>query len=148
MKCIFCGKIKSAVFFVAAVLAAYFINVEVQSYLGRQAVAATGLVSVAFEDALQKAGDDGKLILVDVSAIWCSTCRTLDKTVFSDDSVKAAINEKYVFSRIEYESDEGQRFLERYNASGFPTLFVIRPDGSVVKRLRVTFSPAEFRSQL
>ena len=148
MKCIFCGKIKSAVFFVAAVLAAYFINVEVQSYLGRQAVVATGLVSVAFEDALQKAGDDGKLVLVDVSAIWCSTCRTLDKTVFSDDSVKAAINEKYVFSRIEYESDEGQQFLERYNASGFPTLFVIRPDGSVVKRLRVTFSPAEFRSQL
>ncbi|HMS09210.1 MAG TPA: thioredoxin family protein [Pyrinomonadaceae bacterium] len=148
MKCLFCGKIKSAVFFVVALLAAYFINVEVQSYFGRQALAGTGLESVAFEDALAKAGNDGKLVLVDVSAIWCSTCRKLDNTVFSDDSVKAAINEKYVFSRIEYESEEGQRFLERYNASGFPTLFVIRPDGSIVRRLKVTFSPEEFRSQL
>lgn len=148
MKCLFCGKVRSAVFFVAALSAAYFINVEVQSYFGRQALAETGLESVAFENALAKAADDGKLVLVDVSAIWCSTCRKLDSTVFSDTSVKEAINDKYVFSRIEYESEEGQRFLERYNASGFPTLFVIRPDGTVVKRLKVTFSPEEFRSQL
>ncbi len=148
MKRTFKSRVGSAVFFVAALLGAYFINIEVQSYLGEQAFAETGLISTDFRSALSKAAAEDKLILVDVSAIWCSTCRRLDRTVFSDPGVKQVIDEKYVFSRVEYESEEGQEFLESYNASGFPTLFLIRPDGTVAKRLSVTFSPKEFRAQL
>jgi thiol:disulfide interchange protein len=148
VKRIFQSKIGSAVFFVVALVGGYFINVEIQSYLGRHAIAATGLESLAFDEALSKASAEGKLVLVDVSAVWCSSCRMLDNTVFSDPDVKKVIAEKYVFSRVEYESEEGQQFLERFDVSGFPTLFLMSPDGSVAKRLRVTFSPEDFREQL
>lgn len=80
MKRIFHSRFGSAVFFVSALVGAYFINVEVQSYLGRQATAATGLVSLSFDEALVKASAEQKLVLVAVSAVWCSTCRKLDRS--------------------------------------------------------------------
>ncbi|MGH9949227.1 MAG: thioredoxin family protein [Pyrinomonadaceae bacterium] len=148
LKLLFSGTIGKLLFFVAIALGVYFVNVEVQSYFGRQAVERTGLVSTSFNDALVRAKSEDKLVLVDVSAIWCSTCRTLDNEVFSKPEVRRAINDRYIFSRIEYESDEGQQFLERYSASGFPTLWLINGEGIIVKRLNVTFDPQNFIAQL
>jgi thiol:disulfide interchange protein len=88
------------------------------------------------------------LILAEVSAVWCSSCRQLDNQVFADPEVRRTIDKRFVFSRIEYESEEGERFIEKYNVTGFPTLFLIRPDGTVARRLQVTFSPEEFLAQL
>ncbi len=148
MKKIFSGTILSWVVFGAIALAAYFINVEVQSYLGRQALEKTGLVSLRLDEALSKAGAENKQVLVDVSAIWCPTCRKLDNDVFADAGVRQYINENLAFTRLEYESEEGQAFLEKYHASGFPTLWLLDQNGRVIKRLRVTFDPEAFLRQL
>lgn len=136
-----------AVFAVVAV-SAYFINVEVQSYLGRRALEKTRLASLPLEEALIKAKGEKKLVLVDVSAIWCPTCRQLDIEIFGREDVRRVIREKYVFTRLEYETDEGQRFLEKYRASGFPSLFLLDGEGRVIKRLSVTFDAGEFLRQL
>ena len=79
-----------------------------------------------------------------MSAIWCPTCRRLDKEVFSDDRVKNVISDQYVFARIEYESEQGKAFMERYDVRGFPTLLVLNADGDKMGRLRLTFEPSEF----
>lgn len=136
-----------AVFAVVAV-SAYFINVEVQSCLGRRALEITRLASLPLEEALIKAKSEKKLVMVDVSAIWCPTCRRLDIEIFGREDVARVIGEKYVFTRLEYESQEGQQFLEKYEASGFPSLFLLDGDGKLIKRLRVTFDAGEFIRQL
>jgi thioredoxin-related protein len=133
---------------IAVPTAVYLINVEVQSYLGRQALADTGLVSMNLSDAVSRARAEDKMVLVYVSAIWCSNCRRLDTEVFSDERVKAEIAKDFVFSRLEYESDEGQRFLEEREVSGFPTLWLLDGEGKTVKRLRVTYDPNEFAAEL
>lgn len=148
MKKLYSRGIISIAVFLVIVISAYFINVEVQSYRGRQALAATGLVSLPFDEALKTAKTENKLVFVDVSAIWCPTCRKLDKEIFADKEVRRAISQKYVFSRLEYESDEGQEFLEKYDVSGFPTLLLIDSEGRVVKRLAITFDPSEFIEQI
>ena len=129
-------------------LSVYFTNVEVQSYFGRQALAQTGLQRFTLDEAIIKASSENKQILVDVSAIWCSTCRRLDREMFANENVKKAINEKFVFSRLEYESSEGTAFLEKHNASGFPNLWILDSKGSAVRQLRVTFNEGEFIRQL
>lgn len=136
--------------FVLATAAAigYFVNVEVQSYLGRQALAKAALQNYPLDEALKKARDENKLVLVDVAAIWCPTCRRLDKDIFADQAVKQKINERFVFSRLEYESAEGTAFLKQHDAEGFPNLWILDGDGKTVKKLRVTFDPAEFSAQL
>lgn len=133
---------------VAVAVMAYFVNVQVQSYLGRQALAATGLVSLPLEQALAKARAESKLVLVEVSAIWCPSCRLMDKNVFADAGVKKIITEKYIFSRLEYESPEGRAFLKAQGLEGFPNLVLLDGSGKRVQRLELTFKPAEFRDQL
>lgn len=138
----------SIIFFAIVAVSAYFINVEVQSYWGRQALEKAALTNLPLADALSKAKAENKLILVDVSAIWCPTCRRLDNDVFADSRVRQTINEKFLFSRLEYESSEGTAFLEKHKATGFPNLWLLDGNGNVVKRLQVTFNPNEFLSQL
>ena len=126
----------------------YFANVEVQSYFGRQALAKAAIENHTLDEALKKARAENKLVLVDVAAIWCPTCRRLDNDVFADSKVRQKINERYVFSRLEYESPEGTEFLEKHAASGFPNLWILDGDGKTVKKLNVTFDPSEFTAQL
>ena len=148
MKGIFSNKLVSLTLLIAIPLSVYFLNVEVQSYWGRQALAETGLNSLSLDDAVTKATAEDKMIIVDVSAIWCPTCRKLDKTVFADEKVRKKINEKFVFSRLEYESEEGTAFLKKHKVRGFPSLFLLNGSGEVVKRLRVVFEPSQFLAQL
>lgn len=130
------------------VLAAYFINVEVQTYLGEQALEETGLEIRSFEDALIASKETGKPVLADLSAIWCASCRSFDQAVLANEVVKAKIEKDYVFARLEYESDEGGAFMERYGVRGFPNILVINGDGSLDRKLLVTRSPQEFLAQL
>ena len=96
------AAVKSILTLAIAITVLYFGKVEVQSYLGRKAVANTGFEAMSLEQALVAARADEKLVLADMSAIWCPSCRRLDKEVFGDPSVQQAIRAKYVFCRIEY----------------------------------------------
>ncbi len=129
-------------------LAVYFAHVEIQSYFGRQALARAALENHTLDDALEKARAENKLVLVDVAAIWCPTCRRLDNEIFSNARVREKLNEKFIFSRLEYESPEGAEFLEKHEAAGFPNLWILDGSGRVVKKLLVTFEPSEFLAQL
>ncbi|MGB2913023.1 MAG: thioredoxin family protein [Pyrinomonadaceae bacterium] len=148
MKKFLSSKIGGVLFYGLLALALYFGNVELQSYWGRQALAATGLVSVPYAEAMVRAKAENKLILLDISAIWCSSCRKLDSTVFSDANVKRTINERYIFSRIEYESEEGRKFLEKNDVTGFPTVWIVDSTGAVVTRVNTSFDPAVFLTEL
>ena len=140
--------LRTVVTLAITVAVVYFGNVEVQSYLGRTAVAATGLESLPLEQALVQALADKRQVLVDMSAIWCSSCRRLDKQVFGDPAVRQAIQAKYVFSRIEYESDEGEALMEAYGVRGFPTLLILDAQGNLVRKLPITFDPRRFAANL
>ncbi len=130
--------------FAVVIAAAYFINVEVQTRLGQGVLDEMELERHSLPEAFAKAKAENKLVLADMSAIWCPTCRSLDKNVFSNPAVLAKINEKYVFARIEYESPEGEAFMETYNVRSFPTLLVLDSNGQKVKPLPVTTYPDEF----
>lgn len=130
---------------VAAVLvAAYFIYVEVQTRLGERVLAEMQLQRNSLPEAFGKAKAENKLVLADLSAIWCPTCRSIDKKIFSNPVVQKKIEEKYVFARIEYESEEGKRFQETYDTRVFPTLLVLDPDGKKLDELPVTTDPETF----
>lgn len=129
-------------------LAAYFVNVEIQSHLGKKVRAATGLELRGLAEATLIAAEQGKPILVELSAVWCPACRKFDKAVLSDPTVQTLINENFVFAHLEYESDEGKAFMERYQVRGFPTAYILDVDGALVRQLRTTMNPVEFSQQL
>lgn len=126
------------------VVAAYFINRQVQTHFGEEAIAQTGLTMYPLQEAMEKAKREGKMVFADMSAIWCPTCRKLDQVVFSDEQVKAVLNKYFVFSRIDYDSEEGEAFMQRYQVSGFPTLLVLDSNGNKMGQVPLTFSPEKF----
>ena len=89
-----------------------------------------------------------RLILANVSAIWCSSCRTFDSDVLADEAVRELIENQFVFVRLEYESDEGKEFRERYEVKGFPRLVVLDAEGVLLMRLPTVFDPVVFRASL
>ena len=139
---------KSWLTFIVIAVTVYFANVEIQSYLGKKAQNETGLVMLSLDDAMKKAIAENKLVLASVSAIWCPSCRKLDQSVFSDKYVQQAIDNAYVFSRIDYESDEAEAFMEKYNVFGFPTIVILDAEGNFVRKLSVTLDPKTFVSYL
>jgi thiol:disulfide interchange protein len=126
----------------------YFANHALQIHFGKQALTKIQFKILDLDAALTKAEALDKLVLADMSAIWCSTCRKLDSTIFADARVKATIERDFVFARVEYESQQGEAFMKKYQVSGFPTLLVLNSDGEKLTRLPLTFDSHEFIGHL
>ena len=129
-------------------LAVYFANLGVQTHLGRRALEATGIEVHSLEAGLQLAAQQDRLVLATVSAIWCPSCRTLDRQVLADASVRSLIDQDYVFVRLEYASNEGKDFRNRYDVKGFPRVVVLDADGALLERLPTTYEASVFLEHL
>lgn len=134
--------------FVLVGVTIYFGNQALQTYFGKQALAKISFEVLALDVALAKADAHNKLVIADMSAIWCPTCRKLDKTIFANDKVKAAIEQDFVFARVEYDSAQGKAFMEQYGVTGFPVLLVLNHQGERLTRLPLTFDASEFIGNL
>lgn len=126
----------------------YYGNRTIQSYLGQQAIDQTGLEIRSLVQALEVAKSSNKLVLVDMSAIWCPSCRKLDQQVFSDEQVKIQLNQDFVYARIEYESPEGTNFMQNYQVTGFPTLLILNASGEKLVQLPINYEPLAFLKTL
>ena len=135
-------------FAVIALYVIYLANVEIQTHLGEKALSATGLQSTQLAQALADSKTLKKPVLVEMSAIWCPTCRKLDKKVFADPGVGAFIKKNFIFSRLEYETKEAEEFRSIHQLSGFPVLMVLDGTDDSAIELPLTFSAEEFQAKL
>jgi protein disulfide-isomerase len=126
----------------------YFVQTAWQTHRGEDALKATALDFLPLEQALARGMALGKPVLVDFSAIWCPTCRALHAEVFTQPLVKQAITDGYVLARVDYESPEAPAFMQRYAVKAFPSLLILSTDGTLLRRVPVTFDPAAFAASL
>jgi len=80
--------------------------------------------------ALQKAKQEDKPILLDISAVWCHWCHVMDKKTYSDANVAQLINTKFVPIRVD--RDQRPDIDKRYNMGGWPSTVFLTPDGEVL----------------
>ncbi len=64
--------------------------------------------------------------------------------MFADARVKKLLAEKYVFSRLEYESAPGRAFRKAHNLEGSRNLVLLAASGTMIPRLEIIFKTAEF----
>ncbi len=90
----------------------------------------------SWEEALELAKQQEKIIFVDAYAVWCGPCKRMAKTVFTDPKVGAFYNEHFINMKLDMEQGEGLKFREKYPVSAFPTLFYIDYTGEVVLQMK------------
>lgn len=116
--------------------------------LGRAAFAATGLPKRTLAEAQQLSRETSKPLLINFSAYWCGFCRKLDRMVMVDERVKARINEKYVFVRLDSEDPQTRTLMRTYGVHVFPTLLVAQADGTPVRFISLAYEPDNFLQNL
>ncbi len=96
-------------------------------------------------DAITRARADGKAVMIDFTAEWCTGCKELDAHTFPDPRV-AAEAERFVAAKLDAtEPDAAMNDLfARYGVMGLPTVIFIDSNGKVLETPRVTgFTPPE-----
>ena len=98
-----------------------------------------------FEKAKEKAKAENKHILIDFSGSdWCGWCIKLDREVFSKDAFKAYARENLVLMLADFPRDksgqsaavqkQNNKLIDKFGVHGFPTVFILDPDGKAVAK--------------
>ena len=83
--------------------------------------------------AFAEARSTGKPIFVDTWALWCHSCLALKSEVLTDPSL-ARFSDQFVWLSLDVERDSAAAFLERFPQPAYPTLWILRPDGTPLLR--------------
>ncbi len=86
------------------------------------------------DDALAEAKESGKPVLLYWGAKWCPPCNQLKSTLFRDPSFIAETR-NFVPVHLDGDTAGAQKWGERFGISGYPTVIVLRADGSEIARL-------------
>lgn len=86
-----------------------------------------------FDEALARARDEKRLLLVDIYTDWCGWCKKLDREVFADGRVGAAAKD-LVAVKVNAEKG-GEEIARRYRVRGYPTILFLDGEGNVVERV-------------
>lgn len=97
-----------------------------------------------WENVLQRAKQQDKLIFMDCYTSWCGPCKALAKDVFTQREVGDFFNSHFINVKYDMETGVGKELKKIYEANivAYPTLLLINKEGKVVQRL-VGYQDAE-----
>ena len=109
-------------------------------------VAAEGIDWKPFGEAVALAGEQEKMIVVDIYAPWCPWCRRLQREVYTDSLVQRSLADHFIATRLDGENQsDSLRFREYtltpselalgFGTEGYPTTVFLDSDGQYITRL-------------
>lgn len=98
-----------------------------------------------YQEAFRKAQTRDQPVLVYLYTDWCGYCRRLEQTTFVDPSVIEAMSDRYVWLRLNAETDpEGERLRDRFSVRSYPTVLILDGDGEELDRVGGYVPPDRF----
>lgn len=90
---------------------------------------------LTFQQALDKAAEENKLVFMDCYTSWCGPCKNMLNNVFTLPEAGEFMNAAFVCVKYDMEKGEGMDLGKRFGVKAYPTFFIIRPDGTVQHKL-------------
>ncbi len=82
------------------------------------------------KEAFEKAKEENKPILLDLTAVWCHWCHVMDTTSYSNDEIASIINQNFI--PIKVYIDKRPDVRDRYNMGGFPSTVFLTAGGYII----------------
>jgi len=82
------------------------------------------------KEAFNRAQAEDKLILLDLTAVWCHACHVMDQTTYADPRVLALLQANFIAVRVD--TDQRPDLEARYRTGGWPTTSLLLPSGEIL----------------
>lgn len=97
-----------------------------------------------FQNILDKAKKENKLVFLDAFASWCGPCKMLEKNVFTKQEVGTYYNSHFINARFDMEKGEGRDIARKYSITSYPSLLFLNGNGEVVYKGKGYMDVADF----
>ena len=98
--------------------------------------------NVSWEQLLEKAQNEGKFIFIDVYTDFCSPCKLMDKTVFTQQEVGIYYNQNFINVKMNMLLDAHESFVMKHKLHSAPSLMFFSPNGELID-MEVGYMSAE-----
>jgi thioredoxin-related protein len=95
----------------------------------------------SLDEARALAQKENKLIFADFTAQWCTPCRWMEQTTFSDKQVRNILARDYVHVKIDIDDVAGFELKKLYAVKFLPTMLVFNSAGQMIDRIEETVTP-------
>lgn len=86
-----------------------------------------------WQEALNKAQAEKKMVFLDAYASWCGPCKTMARTTFKEEAVGLYFNEHFINVKMDMEKDvEGPRLSKKYKLTAYPSLYFLNSNEELV----------------
>ncbi|PWR21871.1 DUF255 domain-containing protein [Zavarzinia compransoris] len=93
-----------------------------------------------------RARAEGKLVLLDLQAVWCHWCHVMEATTYADPAVTAILRRDYIAVRVDQDSHPD--LSRRYENWGWPATIAFDAEGRELWRYRGYLEPDPFARAL
>ncbi len=88
-----------------------------------------------FQEILDMAKAQDKLVFIDCYTSWCGPCKRLSAMVFPDSAVGEFFNRTFINTKFDMEKEEGPTIAGKYGIRAYPTLLWLDGDGNVKHKI-------------
>lgn len=87
-----------------------------------------------FDQGIQKAKYENKLVLVEFGAKWCVPCQIFEEYTLALPNIKSFLTENYIVKHVDIESFDGVNLKNVYNIKLLPTIIIMDGNKNVLDR--------------
>lgn len=90
--------------------------------------------TATFQQALDQAKRQNKLVFMDAYASWCGPCKMMKHKTFKNKNVADFYNKNFINIAVDMEKGEGPALSQTFQIEAYPTLIFVNPQGKLVAK--------------